>query len=520
MASGIARTVLQDGRQKKKSKELRLARNVYPNPVLPKDAEFHSIPHFYSEEESVVIFDKLVSELNLLGTGVINWSCHQKCEVPQESPTFNAIVKRMTDHFFVKPVEARLNYFRNGEDWKPFHHDSHIYSREAQMQENFTVGISFGAIRDFALLEKQSGIEFMIQCKSGDLFAFDSRFNQSVQHGVKPSDPNSGGRISLVAWCNRQAHELYPLAVSGKLALTDVLKLAADGVENSPEKDAVDHPSGGEGKPQEEEEEQQQQQEEKEALALDEEKIPAPVEKAPVLPSDLLPLPEVEEEKKPGTVDKWPVLPSDLLLPEVASDTDEESSLGGARQPSHGALYDDDDDDDDDEDEEDNLKIPQGSAAEQSLVGRRNPDDGGTPLVVEEENPRSLHTDQTPCGVENKSRAGVVLESSEEFYVGRVPMALELEKLSVQSCTDKLLIEDEEKCNTPAYNFVSAGGSEANCESTSASEANFKPVVAPSEGTHHQESLGKPHSFFSGENSEKGSCAESKQSSKKKKKRR
>ena len=45
-------------------------------------------------------------------------------------------------------LASRLNVYRDGKDWKPFHHDSHAFSKG--QQEDFTAGASFGAPRALA----------------------------------------------------------------------------------------------------------------------------------------------------------------------------------------------------------------------------------------------------------------------------------------------------------------------------------------------------------------------------------
>lgn len=201
---------------KKEEKIIRLARNIYPHRVLPKDGEFHSIPNFFSPDEADQIYGALLSELKILEGRTITWSAHHKVEAPEQSKTFMEVVKKISDYFFVLPVVTRCNFFTSGEEWKPFHHDSHIMDEDSGLQENFTVGVSFGADRDFALLDPTSRRELLIECRSGDLFAFDTKFNNSMQHGVKPCKLN-GGRISLVVWANREMHPEYKDAVAGKI---------------------------------------------------------------------------------------------------------------------------------------------------------------------------------------------------------------------------------------------------------------------------------------------------------------
>lgn len=121
--------------QKKDAKRLRIVR-YSPEPTIPQDGEFHWIPNFLPPEEAESTFDAMVSELKLTENGTIDWSCHRKCEEPQQSKTFNDLMHRLTEHFCVKICEARLNYFRDGEDWKPFHRDRLIIHEDRIIYPN------------------------------------------------------------------------------------------------------------------------------------------------------------------------------------------------------------------------------------------------------------------------------------------------------------------------------------------------------------------------------------------------
>ena len=79
--------------------------------------------------------------------GMVNWSKHLKHEDPDFSPTFQRIIATLAHFFDVEVYATRLNFYRNGADWKPFHHDSHAYGGK-DLREDFTMGASFGASRD------------------------------------------------------------------------------------------------------------------------------------------------------------------------------------------------------------------------------------------------------------------------------------------------------------------------------------------------------------------------------------
>ena len=71
--------------------------------------------------------DMETHELASEGGGMVNWSKHLKHENPEFSQTFARIVHAMSEYFDVDVYATRLNFYRDGTDWKPFHHDSHAY---------------------------------------------------------------------------------------------------------------------------------------------------------------------------------------------------------------------------------------------------------------------------------------------------------------------------------------------------------------------------------------------------------
>ena len=143
------------------------------------------------------------------GKGFIEWSQHFKLENPEKaSATFRAVVERMARYFDVEVYATRLNYYADGSDWKPFHHDSHagraFFEGHGQgPREDFTMGASFGETRELAFLHVESEARFSFPQANGDVFAFDSAVNRLFQHGVPKSTRSCGPRFSIIAWGRR-----------------------------------------------------------------------------------------------------------------------------------------------------------------------------------------------------------------------------------------------------------------------------------------------------------------------------
>ena len=51
-------------------------------------------------------------------------------EDPDFSRAFQSVLQRLSDYFDLEVYASRLNLYRCGSDWKPYHHDSHAYSKD------------------------------------------------------------------------------------------------------------------------------------------------------------------------------------------------------------------------------------------------------------------------------------------------------------------------------------------------------------------------------------------------------
>ena len=117
------------------------------------------LKNFFCKTNDKTLFNKLKEELNI-NNNIIDWNKHSKCENPQISETFNMIVKKLSEHFNMEVVETRLNYYMDGNSYKTYHHDKNAFG---DVNENFTVGASFGATRilDFKHTNSENSLVFL-----------------------------------------------------------------------------------------------------------------------------------------------------------------------------------------------------------------------------------------------------------------------------------------------------------------------------------------------------------------------
>jgi alkylated DNA repair dioxygenase AlkB len=161
---------------------------------------FHASARDYSVLANLAREMERAAELG----GMVNWSKHLKHENPDFSETFQRVVDAMADYFDVEVYATRMNFYRDGTDWKPFHHDSHAYGGRAQ-REDFTMGASFGGSRELIFLHEPSGNTFTFPQNNGDVFAFTSEVNKRFKHGVPKAKSNNDPRFSIIAWGRRRS---------------------------------------------------------------------------------------------------------------------------------------------------------------------------------------------------------------------------------------------------------------------------------------------------------------------------
>ena len=83
--------------------------------ALKKDLEMESLERRKDEADGDEEEPKGRGEV---ADGMINWSKHLRHENPDFSSTFKKIIDQMAEYFDVEVFATRLNYYRDGTDWK------------------------------------------------------------------------------------------------------------------------------------------------------------------------------------------------------------------------------------------------------------------------------------------------------------------------------------------------------------------------------------------------------------------
>jgi alkylated DNA repair dioxygenase AlkB len=121
----------------------------------------------------------------------------------EKSPTFKHIIDSLCRYFNMSISATRLNYYENGEDWKPYHHDAAALKPEKAKTQNITIGLSLGLTREisFQHAEKRTTINFPLE--DGVIYAFGNKINIDFRHGIpqlKEKNLVNEPRLSIIIW--------------------------------------------------------------------------------------------------------------------------------------------------------------------------------------------------------------------------------------------------------------------------------------------------------------------------------
>jgi hypothetical protein len=178
-----------------------------------KDNDVIVVPNFIEEINKYDIFDKLIKEMDnteihndklwkewhggnhLIADDHLNWK--------EKVKLFNDIINKIEKYFNMEVKSTRFNLYEDSSDWKPYHHDAAAVKEHIAENQNFTVGISFGATRDIAFEHAKNKTRIYIPLENCTAYAFSKNINVDWKHGVPKIPPEkkfSKARISIIAW--------------------------------------------------------------------------------------------------------------------------------------------------------------------------------------------------------------------------------------------------------------------------------------------------------------------------------
>lgn len=121
----------------------------------------------------------------------------------EKCPLFSMVIEKIQNYFDMDIKATRFNWYRNSDEWKPFHHDASAVKADKAETQNFTVAVSFGCDREAAFEHTKNKTKISIPISNGTIYIFSKDINIDWRHGilqVPPDKKHSRGRISLIMW--------------------------------------------------------------------------------------------------------------------------------------------------------------------------------------------------------------------------------------------------------------------------------------------------------------------------------
>ena len=184
------------------------------------DRELLLAPNVFSDFEQYEIYNNLINEIETCDINIndllkmwhgndklegTHFICDDKLNWKNKCPTFNLVIERLTNYFNVDVQATRLNWYRDTNQWKPFHHDSAAVDPKKAKKQNITIAVSFGCTRNIALESgedtKHTRKVISFKQNDGEIYAFANKTNELWRHGIlKEHNYKNEGRISIIIW--------------------------------------------------------------------------------------------------------------------------------------------------------------------------------------------------------------------------------------------------------------------------------------------------------------------------------
>ena len=102
---------------------------------------------------------------------------------------------------------TRFNWYKDNQQWKPYHHDAAAVKPDKAKTQNLTVGVSFGQMREAGFQHAKTKTVVSVPLTNGSIYVFSRDVNIEWRHGILPvkkkekdTVTNDIGRISIIAW--------------------------------------------------------------------------------------------------------------------------------------------------------------------------------------------------------------------------------------------------------------------------------------------------------------------------------
>eukprot|EP00928_Gymnodinium_smaydae_P043665 TRINITY_DN29215_c0_g1_i1.p1 TRINITY_DN29215_c0_g1~~TRINITY_DN29215_c0_g1_i1.p1 ORF type:complete len:496 (+),score=79.91 TRINITY_DN29215_c0_g1_i1:58-1545(+) len=168
----------------------------------------------FCDKDDLSLYWRIVKELHdaeVPGAKASAWSswkdgCHLITKTPENSASFCELLSRIKRYFRIVDSTAyvRFNWYVDGADWKPLHHDTAAFSQRRVGKQNITVAVSLGGEREVVFRHCSQGTRLYMPQSNGMAYAFGNGINVDWKHGINalPLEEQKGhvGRISIIIW--------------------------------------------------------------------------------------------------------------------------------------------------------------------------------------------------------------------------------------------------------------------------------------------------------------------------------
>ena len=122
-----------------------------------------------------------------------NWK--EKC------PTFTSVIDRLANFFCMDVKATRFNWYKDNQDWKPYHRDAAAIDERKAKTQNITVAVSFGATRSASFQHMKTKTRIDVPLPNGSVYVFNKQVNIDWMHGIiQEPVMKKEGRISIILW--------------------------------------------------------------------------------------------------------------------------------------------------------------------------------------------------------------------------------------------------------------------------------------------------------------------------------
>jgi len=118
----------------------------------------------------------------------------------EKCPRLTNIINVIACMFKMNVTSTRVNEYRDGSDWKPYHHDAAALKEHIKKIQNITVAVSFGGTRTVAFQHAKNGNTVSIPIPDGHIYSFGQQVNIDYRHGIIKDSPHIPPRISIILW--------------------------------------------------------------------------------------------------------------------------------------------------------------------------------------------------------------------------------------------------------------------------------------------------------------------------------